>query len=95
VTGADKADFMCGNLLVGSASSTKYFTKEKLITCYHFIYIKFIMLMFNLSLNDFISAEPLIIFYIPLLLSNDASLWYCTKSNARNGKDVVSFISHL
>jgi hypothetical protein len=34
----------------------------------------FIMVILNSSLNDFISAETLIIFYIPLLLSNDELL---------------------
>jgi hypothetical protein len=51
--------------------------------------------MFNLALNAFHSTETLVIFYILLLLSIDELLWCSTKSDVRNDKDVVSFISHL
>jgi hypothetical protein len=51
--------------------------------------------MFNLTLNDFYSAETQITFYLfrcyyPMMIYSDV-----TKSDVRNDKDVVSFISHL
>jgi hypothetical protein len=40
-------------------SHQKCFTKERLTTCYHFMYINVYHVTVYLSLNDFISAETL------------------------------------
>ena len=56
------------SMLFNYTSDQNCFTKKIVITCYHFMYtIKFIFLMFSLSLNDFISAETLITFCLTKL----------------------------
>ena len=50
------------------------------------------MLMFNLSLNNFISVETLITWLYPTIINNKYYTMMLHERDVRNGLNVVSFI---